>query len=340
MTEKNSWLTMDVADVQQWVAKAHLYEKEQIAIVVATNELVDRFVDGINEDALAQSVNALEFDPCAKLNCKYVLVLFEAQDEKRMVLFSSSKETRAIELVDYLIPQFGLSKGDAQVAYGRIAKTILNVKIQTLDLTDDMIYFQNRVVEYFEGCDLIEPVSYKEKHETEILELTQFVKKKIAWAFVPTGNIVRPGTKLRIKSLENANGNEVVAGEDSIIMIGVRGEVYDMKREKFERTYEATNEPLDVFEQMMDYIPEIETVETGEFITLDEIAKLCYPKRDIAIYAKQLTKRTKVFPTYANGDYFLGLEGDYLAIRPDDLTDMYIIRKDIFEETYESCDTI
>lgn len=340
MLEKKGWIAMDVAQVKQWVEKAHIYEKEQLAIVVATNDLVNRFVDGINEDALVQSVMDMQMHPCEKLKCKYVLVLFEAQDEKRMVCFGSSKETRAIELVDYLIPQFGLSKGDAQIAYGRIAKTILNVKMQTLDLTDEMIYFQNRIEAYFEGCELIYPLEYKSVHEAELVALPQYVKKKIAWAFVPTGNIVRPGTKLRIKSLENANGNEVIAGDDSIIMIGVRGEVYDMKREKFERTYEATEEPLDVFEQMMDFIPEIETADTGEFITLDEIAKLCYPKRDIAIYAQQLTHMVKVFPTYANGDYFLGREGDYLAIRPDDLTDMYIIRKDIFEETYEPCDTI
>ena len=31
----------------------------------------------------------------------------------------------------------------------------------------------------------------------------------------------------------------------------------------------------------------------------------------------------------------LGLEGDYLAAREDDLSDMYIIKEDIFALTYE-----
>ena len=35
------------------------------------------------------------------------------------------------------------------------------------------------------------------------------------------------------------------------------------------------------------------------------------------------------------GDYFIGKAGDYLAIRLDDLQDMYIIRREVFERTYE-----
>ena len=54
------------------------------------------------------------------------------------------------------------------------------------------------------------------------------------------------------------------------------------------------------------------------------------------IYAVALECRTKVFNPYNNGEYFVGRQGDFLAIRKDDLKDIYIIRKDIFYESYES----
>ena len=34
-------------------------------------------------------------------------------------------------------------------------------------------------------------------------------------------------------------------------------------------------------------------------------------------------------------EYFLGRPGDYLAVRLDDITDIYVIQRDIFAETYE-----
>ena len=57
--------------------------------------------------------------------------------------------------------------------------------------------------------------------------------------------------------------------------------------------------------------------------------------RQKGIYAKCLERRTKVFNPYNEGEYFVGRKGDYLAIRQDDLSDIYIIKNGIFQETYE-----
>ena len=74
--------------------------------------------------------------------------------------------------------------------------------------------------------------------------------------------------------------------------------------------------------------------ETGEYMIIDEYAHICHPKPGAGIKADRLKYRTKVF---RNGkpDYFIGKPGDYLAIRPDDLTDIYIIQSEVFGRTYD-----
>ena len=52
------------------------------------------------------------------------------------------------------------------------------------------------------------------------------------------------------------------------------------------------------------------------------------------IYARELDHRVKGFTAWDPDKYYLGVEGDYLAVRADDLTDIYIIAKSVFERTY------
>ena len=152
---------------------------------------------------------------------------------------------------------------------------------------------------------------------------------------MPTDRIAAAGTKLAVKSLENETGITIVADPDIYIMIGRRGEVYHIRRDKFLATYELTEEPLDIFTQMLDFIPVVETVSDGGYISIDEMARLCYPKTQAVICCQELKKRTRVFSKNSEQEYFLGRPGDYLAVRLDDITDIYVIQRDIFAETYE-----
>lgn len=37
-------------------------------------------------------------------------------------------------------------------------------------------------------------------------------------------------------------------------------------------------------------------------------------------------------------NFIIGEKGDYLAARVDDVRDVYIIKRDIFQDTYEACE--
>ena len=85
----------------------------------------------------------------------------------------------------------------------------------------------------------------------------------------------------------------------------------------------------------MDYIPEVLSGKNNEYISLDDKAYLCYPKSEKKIYVSKIEKRTKIFSEHNKGEYFVGRTGDYMAVREDDVSDIYIIQREIFEQTYE-----
>ncbi|MBR3484569.1 MAG: hypothetical protein IKH42_07940, partial [Lachnospiraceae bacterium] len=58
------------------------------------------------------------------------------------------------------------------------------------------------------------------------------------------------------------------------------------------------------------------------------------PKEGSCVYAKKLTRRTKVFVSWSDS-YLLGKVGDFLVARKENPKDVYIIDKDIMRESYE-----
>lgn len=304
----------------------HLYRHETEPFVVAALQ---------PETSLQWEEPVPKEEWLSQFDCRYLLVTWTEQEEERLLFLSGSKQIRALELLDYMIPEFGLVKGDAGQAWGKISSAVLKVRMSDVDLRDPYAFFVKTVASYYVDCDRIDAAVYGVEQEDAIRRAPVYRKKKIPWAYVRSTDAVEAGQPFLVRSLENESGVVLVSDPDVYIMIGCRGEAYDIRRDKFEATYEPTDEELDVFAQMLDFLPEIECVAQKEYISIDEKAHLCYPKAGNGIYARQLKRRTKVFPADGTGEYYLGRPGDYLAIRRDDLTDIYIIQGDIFQQTYE-----
>lgn len=271
---------------------------------------------------------------CLRINEKYQLFWEEEEEQFHVQFVSMDAKVRAIEFLDFVFDTNAELVGKKNRAYGVIKKTFAQALVIEYKADDFEHFLHIKSEEYFHKCQWIFPKSYLEENKEKILAFPKYIKNKIAWAFVKTTDIVPEGEKIYMTSLENEAGLTLTASPEDYIMIGCRGEIYNITREKFEKTYMPTNEAFDIFEQMASYIPEVKIADTDEFVCIDQMARLAYPKQDKVIYALKLEVRTKVFGVQNEGDYFLGNPGDYLAVRDDDLTDMYIIRGDIFEETY------
>ena len=263
--------------------------------------------------------------------------LFWAEDGRdiQLVFYSNTKQIQALEFMDYFVHDYVIVQGDAMLAKAVMAVAFLQSMMLELESQTIPEVLEKITKQYLANCRSIDTKEFAEKNRDTILQMTKYVKKKKPWAYVKTTDVLQAGQQFYLKSMENESRILLEASEDLYIMIGQRGEIYHINRDKFQKTYSPSEEQLDIFEQMLSYLPEVENYETGEFIPLDEIAYLCYPKIKGGIYAIPLESRTKVFNPCNKGEYFLGREGDYMAIRTDDLSDIYVIQKDIFKESYE-----
>lgn len=83
-----------------------------------------------------------------------------------------------------------------------------------------------------------------------------------------------------------------------------------------------------------EYEPTVKDAVEEKNISLIPYAKSCISTGESRIYAMELSHRVKVFTEWDEDKYMLGKKGDYLAVRADDLHDVYVIEREIFGKTY------
>lgn len=268
-----------------------------------------------------------------------VLLLVRKEADRFMLrCLSKSQRIRALELIDFVFGQFGTAKGTAEWAQGTVSEVLLSVCMTEAEIDDPTEYFLLRMDAYFTECEVVEALTFAKQNPEQMAEMKEYEKARVSWAYVKTTDIVPKGGVMSIRTLENDTGVIVKADEDIYIMIGCMGEVYQIQREKFSSSYEISEEPLDMFAQMFEFIPAVERLDDHTYLPIDEIAKICYPKKGSGIFARRLTKRTRVFGKNVT-DYFVGDPGDYMAVRKDDPQDIYIIREEVFGRTYVEKET-
>ena len=64
-------------------------------------------------------------------------------------------------------------------------------------------------------------------------------------------------------------------------------------------------------------------------------AKTCAPKNSKLVRARELEKDTKIFTYWDSEKYFYGTRGDWLVADEEAFNDCYIVRGDIFADSYE-----
>lgn len=163
------------------------------------------------------------------------------------------------------------------------------------------------------------------------------MKKNIPLGYVEATQVLPLGTPITIRTLEG--DVDMVVDDNLIIMVGIKGEVYPNRRERFVKSYESTQRSYHECENHKQcellYEPTIHNRSTGEVMKLIDHAKICTSTGVTHIYARELTERVKVFTAWDEEKYMLGKPGDYLAVRCDDKHDIYVVERDIFFKTYE-----
>lgn len=259
---------------------------------------------------------------------KTCMVFNETGDGYKLSVRSCVKEVNASELAAYLTEGIGSGGGHWEKAGGFISERLFEEKYPGQHAE---AYFNTRMIQYFNSYKII----YAAEYEADLEEMEQYSKKRLPLGYVKMDEVLPVGTPITIRTLEGDLDMKV--DEDLYVMIGIKGEAYSCRKDKFFRNNQPTEDKyyLEKYALSADYVPTIKNKITGQMLVLTDYAKVCYSTGNISIYVKQLTSGVKVFTAWDPDKYMLGKPGDYLAVREDDLHDVYVIERDIFNNSYE-----
>lgn len=257
---------------------------------------------------------------------KTCLVFNETEDGYKISVRSCIKEVNASELAAYITEGIGSGGGHYEKAGGFVSKRLYN---QKYDCIHAEAYFNNRMNDYFHEYDII----YSKDFAADLDSMKLYQKEKLPLGYVNIWELLPVGTPITVRTLEG--DMDLVVDEGLVIMIGIEGEVYPNRLDKFEKAHMRLESSFKAeYTVDWDYVPIIKIKSTGQNMPLLRYAKMCLPNGTVQIYAKPLERGVKVFTSWDKGKYMLGKPGDYLAVRSDDLHDVYIVEKDIFGRTY------
>lgn len=302
------------------VAMIRYIYNDDYRYAIIKSQPCDPNILGLISDFLIQ---VAEVDSCVVYNA--------LEDGYKFSVRSCIKEVQANELAAFLADGVGSGGGHREKAGGFISMTLYENSYPTLH---SEAFFSERLNDYFDNCQII----YAKEYEIDLSDMGSYVKKQVPLGYVEAVNILPVGTPITIRTLEG--DVDMTVEPDLMIMIGIKGEVYPNRREKFEKSYTVTDEPYHIDKMRVGgntiYEPTIHNRETGEVMQLSDYAKMCIASGGTHIHAKELTERVKVFTAWDEEKYMLGKEGDYLAVRCDDRHDIYVVERDIFFKTYDS----
>ena len=250
----------------------------------------------------------------------------------KFVVRSLSDTTRADEVAGYLSESLGAGGGQMSKAGGFISQYLFQAVQMGYEKADGKIDYYNylwkKLSQYLNEYQVIRAEEYHPQLEL----MKRYKKKKIKLGVVRTVDFLKEGTPILIRTLEG--DMECVSADDLFIMTGIDGEVYPIRQEKFEHSYEFIDGKP---EYITEYEPVIYNTITSETYHLEAYMKTCQAKGVSYIYAKQLKQPVKIFTQWDQTKYLKGSKGDYLAVRGDDFNDVYIIEKSVFLRSYEKC---
>lgn len=251
------------------------------------------------------------------------IVFNELNDGYKLSVRSCTKEVRANEFAAFITAGIGSGGGHINKAGGFISKASLHAKYP-----DDTFekYLSDRVKTYFDLSLVIDTRTYT----PDITGTRKYIKKKFMLGYVDPADFLPHGANVMIRAIE---GDATMTIDNSFyIMIGPKGEVYPVKKEKFEKAYTVSDEPYSI---VTEYVPTLHCHSNGSIYKLDIYAHTCYANGGAQILARKCNRIVKIFTPWYDESYMLGNPDDYFACRADDHADIYIIENEIFHLTYD-----
>lgn len=239
---------------------------------------------------------------------------------------SCVKEVKADELAKFICQGVGNGGGHRIKAGGSIIRSLLEKQELEYDASSIQQFFRERMNEYFVDNLIIDAADY----QADISQMQEYKSKRITLGYTYATDILPVGTDVAIRSLEG--DSDFTITDKTIIVAGIRGEIYVTKEDIFDKYYVREDGP---YTYPGDYEPTIRDHANAHNINLLPFIKSCTYKGNGNIYATELKQRTKVFTKNDPDNYYLGKPGDFLIAMKSDPSSIYILDRELFMTTYE-----
>ena len=252
------------------------------------------------------------------------IVYHEIETGIKYSVRSCIKEIMASELAEYVSEGIGSGGGHNDKGGGFISKSEFIRRYPAINADE---YLLTQLTKYFGSFTVIDCALDK----PDITTMEIYKKRPLLQGYVKCTDVFEKGTPIIIRTLQ-CDMDDLISDDNIYIVIGIKGDVHPVSKDKFLMGYKIIDEPYEIETQ---YFPHIRNKNTGRIVDLQPYAKKCVSNGEVNIYAKPLSETVKVFTLWDRDTYMLGKPGDYLVVRKDDENDIYTIPKDIFEIMYE-----
>lgn len=264
-----------------------------------------------------------------QVDCIDVSVIFnECPNGYKLSVRSCVSDVAANDMAEFLTEDIGNGGGHIDKAGGFISKNKFEERYD--DLTIEA-YFFNRIDEYYDSYDVI----YAKDGIADKSEFTLYKRLPYTYGYVRSTDVFAEGTDCRIRTFEG--DIFVTAAENLYLMIGYYGEVYPIEKNKFEKKYQAKEE---AFNKVFEYPPSVRKMSDDTMYEILPFARQCICVDDELVYAKHLENPTKVFSKWNYEKYMYGNSDDYICFTHDDEQNIYLVKQEVFEATYQDASEI
>ena len=258
------------------------------------------------------------------------VAFYISPEELKFSVRSCVREVHANELAACLADKIGGGGGHLKKAGGAVYPDKLESIGVSYDFKSINDLFFLFIEEYYDKYEII----YAKDAELDISTMKKYEKQPQELGYVKLTDVFPLNTMVEIRTLEGDVSLRL--DDDKYLMIGIEGEVYPITKEKLEKSYIPTGKP---YSRNFEYEPSIRNLFTDEKKNVMSVAHGVISSGRTRIYAKPLDRYIKLFTTWNDEKYYSGAPGDYIAVREDDIHDIYIINGRFFDQLYKEIDS-
>lgn len=248
----------------------------------------------------------------------------EGSGDYKLSVRSCIKEVNASELAAFLTEGIGNGGGHLEKAGGYVNHKLYAEKHPS---THSEAFFNNRMIEYFNTYDIL----YAQDYEADLSTMPTCRKKKIPYGYVKATDCLPLSTPIALYTGEGEIEQTVTA--DLIFVISPNATMHPTTLRHLRDSYDCLNESFVLPDESS--LPIIKNKLTGDTVPLLAHARTCIPAAEALVHARKLEKGVKVFSMWDNSRYITGNPGDYLVVLDSNVHDLFVVKKETFEDAYE-----